>query len=182
MVARQLGAATCFPGWLSYKAYGHGRAMLAPTGVFRQSGLPPRGKVAPQGRMRGELPDISRKHAVMMNFALISPLRGQLPPMGKPFSASPKKACPAFFCGARSIMIMYNYSSFSHGIRLRNNAAAAKAAQESSSKSIKTPCIPQSICASAANTATPCPAEAAAQSTAVALHKEGNFCAVCSWI
>ena len=59
---------------------------------------------------------------------------------------------------------MYNYSSFSHGIRLRNNAAAAKAAQESSSKSIKTPCIPQSICASAANTATPCPAEAAAQS------------------
>ena len=38
MVARQLGAATRFPGWLSYKAYGHGRAMLAPTGVFRQSG------------------------------------------------------------------------------------------------------------------------------------------------
>ena len=37
MVARQLGAATRFPGWLSYKAYGHGRAMLAPTGVFRQT-------------------------------------------------------------------------------------------------------------------------------------------------
>ena len=37
LVARQLGAATRFPGWLSYKAYGHGRAMLAPTGVFRQS-------------------------------------------------------------------------------------------------------------------------------------------------
>lgn len=32
---------------------------------------------------------------------------------------------------------MYNYSSFSHGIRLRSHAAAAKAAQESSSKSIK---------------------------------------------
>lgn len=37
MVARQLGAATRFPRWLSYKAYEHGRAMLAPTGVFRQS-------------------------------------------------------------------------------------------------------------------------------------------------
>ena len=37
LVARQLGAATCFPGWLSYKAYGQGRAMLAPAGVFRQS-------------------------------------------------------------------------------------------------------------------------------------------------
>ena len=37
MVARQLGAATRFPRWHSYKAYGHGRAMLAPTGVFRQS-------------------------------------------------------------------------------------------------------------------------------------------------
>jgi hypothetical protein len=37
LVARQLGAATRFPGWLSYKAYGQGRAMLAPAGVFRQS-------------------------------------------------------------------------------------------------------------------------------------------------
>ena len=36
MVARQLGAATRFPGWLSYRAYGHGRAMLAPT-IFWQS-------------------------------------------------------------------------------------------------------------------------------------------------
>ena len=38
MVARQLTAATHFPGQLSCKASGHGRAMLAPTRVFRQSG------------------------------------------------------------------------------------------------------------------------------------------------
>ena len=38
MVARQLTAATHFPGQCSCKASGHGRAMLAPTKVFRQSG------------------------------------------------------------------------------------------------------------------------------------------------
>ena len=38
MVARQLAAASHFPGQFSCKASGHGRAMLAPTKVFRQSG------------------------------------------------------------------------------------------------------------------------------------------------
>ena len=33
-------------GKASHKANGHGRAMLAPTGVFRQSDLPPRGKAS----------------------------------------------------------------------------------------------------------------------------------------
>ena len=36
-VARQLAAATLFPGFC--KANGHGRAMLAPTSVFRQSAI-----------------------------------------------------------------------------------------------------------------------------------------------
>ena len=36
MVARPLTAATHFPGRFSCKANGHGRAMLAPTSVFRQ--------------------------------------------------------------------------------------------------------------------------------------------------
>ena len=42
-------------------------------------------KVAPQGRMRGKLPDADRKRVLLANSALISPLRGQLPPQGKPF-------------------------------------------------------------------------------------------------
>ena len=40
--------------------------------------------MAPQGRMRGGLTDADRERESKMNFALISPLRGQLPPMGKP--------------------------------------------------------------------------------------------------
>ena len=36
-VARQLTAATQFPGQFSYKANGHGRAMLAPTRAFRHA-------------------------------------------------------------------------------------------------------------------------------------------------
>ena len=38
MVARQLAAASHFPGQFSCKASGHGRAMLVPTKVFRQPG------------------------------------------------------------------------------------------------------------------------------------------------
>ena len=37
LFARQLGAASRFSGQFPYKANGHGRAMLAPTRVFRQS-------------------------------------------------------------------------------------------------------------------------------------------------
>nr|DAZ53159.1 MAG TPA: hypothetical protein [Caudoviricetes sp.] len=43
MVARQLTAATHFPGRFAYKANGHGRAMLAPTRVFRQFAPSPKG-------------------------------------------------------------------------------------------------------------------------------------------
>jgi hypothetical protein len=35
--------------------------------------------------MRGKLPDADRKRVLLANSALISPLRGQLPPQGKPF-------------------------------------------------------------------------------------------------
>ena len=49
MVARQLTAATHFPGQLSCKASGHGRAMLAPTRVFASLGskysCPPHGSL-----------------------------------------------------------------------------------------------------------------------------------------
>ena len=51
MVARQLTAATHFPGQLSCKASGHGRAMLAPTRVFASLGpkysCPPHGSLPP---------------------------------------------------------------------------------------------------------------------------------------
>ena len=53
---------------------------------FDTLSLPPWGKVAPQGRMRGGLTDADRERESKMNFALISPLRGQLPPMGKPIT------------------------------------------------------------------------------------------------
>ena len=46
--------------------------------------FPPWGKVAPQGRMRGKLSSAIRLRVMPGNFALISPLRGQLPPRGKP--------------------------------------------------------------------------------------------------
>ena len=57
--------------------------------------LPPWGKVAPQGRMRGKLSSAIRLRVMLGNFALISPLRGQLPPMGKPFCGSKNR--PAAF-------------------------------------------------------------------------------------
>ena len=40
--------------------------------------------MAPQGRMRGKLSSAIRLRVMPGNFALISPLRGQLPPRGKP--------------------------------------------------------------------------------------------------
>ena len=49
--------------------------------------LPPWGKVAPQGRMRGKFPAATRYRAIKANPPLISPLRGQLPPKGKPLRA-----------------------------------------------------------------------------------------------
>ena len=58
MVARQLTAATHFPGQLSCKASGHGRAMLAPTRVFASLGpkysCPPHGSLP--HRLRTEPP------------------------------------------------------------------------------------------------------------------------------
>ena len=58
MVARQLTAATHFPGQLSCKASGHGRAMLAPTRVFASLGpkysCPPHGSLS--HRLRAEPP------------------------------------------------------------------------------------------------------------------------------
>ena len=58
MVARQLTAATHFPGQLSCKASGHGRAMLAPTRVFASLG--PKDSCPPHGslphRLRAEPP------------------------------------------------------------------------------------------------------------------------------
>ena len=58
MVARQLTAATHFPGQLSCKASGHGRAMLAPTRVFASLGpkyfCPPHGSLP--HRLRAESP------------------------------------------------------------------------------------------------------------------------------
>ena len=58
MVARQLTAATHFPGQLSCKASGHGRAMLAPTRVF--ASLDPKYSCPPHGslphRLRAEPP------------------------------------------------------------------------------------------------------------------------------
>ena len=58
MVARPLTAATHFPGQLSCKASGHGRAMLAPTRVFASLGpkysCPPHGSLP--HRLRAEPP------------------------------------------------------------------------------------------------------------------------------
>ena len=58
MVARQLTAATHFPGQFSCKASGHGRAMLAPTRVFASLGpkysCPPHGSLP--HRLRAEPP------------------------------------------------------------------------------------------------------------------------------
>ena len=58
MVARQLTAATHFPGQFSCKASGHGRAMLAPTRVF--ASLSPKYSCPPHGslphRLRAEPP------------------------------------------------------------------------------------------------------------------------------
>ena len=58
MVARQLTAATHFPGQLSCKASGHRRAMLAPTRVFASLGpkysCPPHGSLP--HRLRAEPP------------------------------------------------------------------------------------------------------------------------------
>ena len=58
MVARQLTAATHFPGQLSCKASGHGRAMLAPTRAFASLGpkysCPPHGSLP--HRLRAEPP------------------------------------------------------------------------------------------------------------------------------
>ena len=58
LVARQLTAATHFPGQFSCKASGHGRAMLAPTRVF--ASLSPKYSCPPHGslphRLRAEPP------------------------------------------------------------------------------------------------------------------------------
>ena len=45
----------------------------------------PRGGRWPVGRMRGGLADSTRSWNIVIKLPLISPLRGQLPPQGKPF-------------------------------------------------------------------------------------------------
>ena len=75
------------------------KAHLLPKEYFSQS-LPPGGKVAPQGRMRGKLPDADRKRVLLANSALISPLRGQLqsprqePPLAVALRHAPAGAAP----------------------------------------------------------------------------------------
>ena len=68
MVARQLTAATHFPGQLSCKASGHGRAMLAPTRVFASLGpkysCPPHGSLP--HRLRAERPAQGRPRGAFL--------------------------------------------------------------------------------------------------------------------
>ena len=82
MVARQLTAATHFPGQFSCKASGHGRAMLAPTRVFASLGpkysCPPHGSLPhrlraerpAQGRPRGAFLPVVRASGFISAFAL----------------------------------------------------------------------------------------------------------------
>ena len=57
--------------------------------------LPPRGKVAPQGRMRGKLPIANRKRAAMASSALISHLTVTASPSGEAKKRTPNRV-PAF--------------------------------------------------------------------------------------
>ena len=47
------------------------------------------GRGSARGRMRRDCTAITRVRAAAARFALISPLRGQLPPMGKPNEKAP---------------------------------------------------------------------------------------------
>ena len=57
--------------------------------------LPPRGKVAPQGRMRGKLPIANRKRAAIASSALISHLTVTASPSGEAKKRAPNRV-PAF--------------------------------------------------------------------------------------
>jgi len=57
--------------------------------------LPPRGKVAPQGRMRGKLPIANRKRTAMASSALISHLTVTASPSGEAKKRTPNRV-PAF--------------------------------------------------------------------------------------
>ena len=93
MVARQLGAATRFPRWLSYKAYGHGRAMLAPTGVFRHAKPSPLGEGGPAGPDEGGFAAIARSRVAVAHLPLIRQRAGPLTasPEEEPFSRTKKQ-------------------------------------------------------------------------------------------
>ena len=64
-------------------------------GAAKSQSLPPRGKVAPQGRMRGKLPIANRKRAAMASSALISHLTVTASPSGEAKKRTPNRV-PAF--------------------------------------------------------------------------------------
>ena len=65
-------------------------------GAAKSQSLPPRGKVAPQGRMRGKLPIANRKRAAMASSALISHLTVTASPSGEAKSRTPLRV-PGLF-------------------------------------------------------------------------------------
>ena len=64
-------------------------------GTAKSESLPPRGKVAPRGRMRGKLPIANRKRAAMASSALISHLTVTASPSGEAKKRTPNRV-PAF--------------------------------------------------------------------------------------